>query len=351
MAEILGIGLTHYPQLARRDENMSGALRRVLQDPGLPEEYRNPENWSEALRREYGDDQGLTTARRHRQELLTEFRKIRKILDDFAPDFLVIWGDDQYENFKEDVVPPFCVLAYDSFEVKPWAHASFFGPNVWGEPEDKTFVYRGHRAGGKYLASRLIEEGFDVAYAYKPLHDDLGHAFLNPALYLDYDRQGFDHAIVPFAVNCYGRRLITNRGGLPDLTNPANEGELDPPSAQPWRCFDLGAATARVMARSPWRVALIASSSWSHAFLSPKMHWIEPDVEADRELFEALRSGDYEKWRNRPLAAIEASGQQEMLNWMCLVGAMAALGRKPDLCVFIENHALASNKCFAVFNP
>ncbi len=33
--------------------------------------------------------------------------KARAAIDEFKPDFVVIWGDDQYENFKEDIVPPF----------------------------------------------------------------------------------------------------------------------------------------------------------------------------------------------------------------------------------------------------
>jgi hypothetical protein len=33
---------------------------------------------------------------------------------------VVIWGDDQYENFKEDIIPPCCLMAYVAFEVKPW---------------------------------------------------------------------------------------------------------------------------------------------------------------------------------------------------------------------------------------
>ena len=51
------------------------------------------------------------------------FRKARRLLDDFAPDVVVIWGDDQYENFKEDIIPPFCVLAYESIEHRPWAES------------------------------------------------------------------------------------------------------------------------------------------------------------------------------------------------------------------------------------
>ncbi len=107
------------------------------------------------------------------------------------------------------------------------------------------------------------------------------------------------------------------------------EDELDPPSPLPWRCFDLGAACARIVADSPYRVALIASSSWSHAFLTPKNYLLYPDVPADRGLYDALVKSDYAAWRERPLSAVEDSGQQEILNWMCLMGAMNALGRRP----------------------
>jgi hypothetical protein len=115
--------------------------------------------------------------------------------------------------------------------------------------------------------------------------------------------------------------------------------------------MEVGAATARVMRDSPWRTALIASSSWSHAFLTDKNYQLYPDIEADRRLYEALTIGDYETWRKTSLAAIEESGQQEMLNWYMLAGAMEALGRKPDTCFFLETWSFNSNKCFATFMP
>ena len=34
-----------------------------------------------------------------------------------SPDFVLMFGDDQYENFKEDLLPPFCVYAFDEFEI------------------------------------------------------------------------------------------------------------------------------------------------------------------------------------------------------------------------------------------
>ena len=104
MGEILGLGMTHYPPLAGRDEDMAGILKRVMQDPALPEQYRQPAGWPEAMRQEYGNDAGKSAAARHREFLVTQFRKARRILDDFKPDFVVLWGDDQYENFREDKI-------------------------------------------------------------------------------------------------------------------------------------------------------------------------------------------------------------------------------------------------------
>jgi hypothetical protein len=349
MGAILGLGVTHVPLLAGCDEDMTRILRRVLKDPNLSERLRTPDGWPEPMRREWGADEGRTAAGRHREALVTCFRKARRLLDDFAPDLVVIWGDDQYENFKEDIIPPFCVLAYDAIEHRPWATAAW--PNVWDEPKETTFVFKGHRGAAKRLTSGLLEEGFDVSYAYRPLHHPLGHAFMNTLLFLDYDRQGFPYPVVPFQVNCYGRRVIAQQGSMTALGAMADEERLDPPSPAPWRCFDLGRAAARVLSGSRWRVALVASSSWSHAFLTPKHHLLYPDVAADRAMYETLRAADYEAWRATSLAAMEDSGQQEMLNWMCLAGAMAELGRRPSETTFVESYIFNSNKVFAVFPP
>lgn len=352
MGEILGLGMTHYPPLAGRDEDMARILKRIMQDPALPAQYQQPSGWPEAMQQEYGADEGRSAAAKHREFLVTQFRKARQLLDDFRPDFILLWGDDQYENFKEDVIPPFCLSAYDSFTPQPWLHTAYGRANAWDEPKDTTFHLRGHRQAAKALAQDLLAAGFDVSYAYKPLHHDLGHAFMNTVLFLDYDRRGFDHPLVPFQINCYGRKVISQRGGVGSLEEANADAELgDPPSPMPWRCFDLGAACARALVQSPWRVAVIASSSWSHAFLTPKNYCLYPDIPADRALYEALRTGDYATWRQTPLQAIEASGQQELLNWMCLVGAMAELGRKPTDTAWVETHIFNSNKCFATFLP
>jgi hypothetical protein len=345
MGEILAVGITHYPPLAGRDETMSWILKRMLQNPHLPAEYRDPTGWPRAMQQEWGADEGAASARMHRERLLRSLRKARLQIDEFRPDLIVIWGDDQYENFREDVVPPYCIYAHDSFEYGSSAN------NIWDEPAEKKFHSPGQVAAAKHLATGLIEAGFDTAYSYKPLHHPLGHAFANAVLYLDYDRRGFPYPIIPFAINCYGRKVIAQRGGLPMFENPPTEAQLDPPAPTPRRLFDLGAATARIFANSPWRVALMASSGWSHAFLTAKNHFLFPDTPADRDLFKALSSGDFQAWRDYPASAVEDSGQQEILNWMCLAGALSELRRKPAETELIETWIFNSSKCFLMAPP
>ena len=211
MGEILGAGITHSPPLITPDEDRGFPLTRTLKhNTNVPEEMKIPTNWPEPMRIEYGEDEGLKSAAEHRERLVKGFRQIRSAIDDFNPDIILIWGDDQYENFKEDIIPPICVLAFDEFEATPYnCTDGSFRRNVWDEDQHKKFVYRGAPQAGRDLATGLINEGFDMAYAYQPLHENgLGHAFLNTLLYLDYDRTGFDTPILPLAINCYRPVLL-----------------------------------------------------------------------------------------------------------------------------------------------
>ena len=68
------------------------------------------------MRTEWGNDEGVSSAARHRERLVGAMMKTRAALDAFKPDFVLIWGDDQYENFKEDIIPPYCVNAYEKLQ-------------------------------------------------------------------------------------------------------------------------------------------------------------------------------------------------------------------------------------------
>ena len=362
MAEVLGIGVSHYPPLSGFDADMANILRGRLKDPDVPAAAKKVRNWPALMQREWGTDQGASAGADHRAAMLHGLRAVRRALDEFQPDFVLIWGDDQYENFKEDIVPPFCVHAYEDMDIYPWRHAAasamFSGkdewgggkPNVWGESADTRMHVRFHREAAKHIVSELLEREFDIAYAYKPLHHPgLAHAHTNSLLYIDYDRKGFPWPLVPFSVNCYGRAVISYRGYISRLADRGRP--PDPPSPYPRRCFNLGAEVAKICRDSPWRVALLASSSWSHAFLVDKTWRMQPDVAADRALYNAMVGGDHDMWRNYTLAQVEESAQQEVLNWSALVGAMSALGQRCTWSDFVETYVFNSSKVFAIFAP
>jgi len=354
MGAVLGIGISHYPPFSGLDADMAGILRRRLADPGVPAHAKDPAGWPALMREEWGDDQGVRAAARHRAQMLEGLLRVRAALDAFRPDVVVIWGDDQYENFREDVIPPFCVQAYPDMTLRPWQQAGESAmmagrPNVWNEPPEREFTVRVHRDAARHLVTGLLEREFDVAYAYRPLHHPgLSHAFLNAILYLDHERRGFDYPVVPFQINCYGSKVIGHRGFVTDIGDVR---PLDPPSPSPRRCFDLGGAVARICADSPWRVALLASSSWSHAFLVDRTWRMMPDVDTDRALYRAMLDGDYDAWRRFPLDRLVDSGGQEVLNWFALVGAMNALGHRVAWSSFVETYVFNSSKVAAVFAP
>jgi hypothetical protein len=124
---------------------------------------------------------------------------------------------------------------------------------------------------------------------------------------------------------------------------------LDPPGPSPRRCIEIGRAVARAAQASDLRVALVASSSWSHGFLHDAGWRIYPDNASDRTYYESLVSGDHAPWHAATLEGVEASGQQEMLNWFCLVGAVEQANLTLAWSSYVETFVFNSNKCFAVY--
>jgi Catalytic LigB subunit of aromatic ring-opening dioxygenase len=350
MGELLGIGLSHYPPLCSVDGDMAAPLRSTLRDPAIPSDRKDPANWPEPMQAEWRDEP--SAAATHRAALVDGFTRCRAAIDEFAPDAVLVVGDDQYENFREDLIPPFAVLAYGDLIARPWADAQASSamdgkPNTWGEAADFEFPVRIHRDIALTLVTGLLERGIDVAYAYRPLHhQSLSHAFMNTLLFLDYDRRGFRHPIVPFAVNCYGRSVISRRGFLARF---GEEGNPDPPSPSPARMMEVGRTIADVVRANPWRVALVASSSWSHAFLCDKTWRLMPDIDADRHLYELMQAGDYQAIADLTLPELEEAGQQELLTWFLLFGAMERMARTPRWSTMVETYVFNSNKVFATF--
>lgn len=347
MGAVLAVGCTHGPHVGMTDETMADVyFRRNLADPRTPERWKDRANWPAPMREEWADDEGAAAANRHRTTLLDGFRAARAAIDEFAPDFVLIWGDDQYENFKEDLLPPFCVFGLDQLVCAGGMRL----PNIWNEGPDHERLITGHREAANYLVRELIAEGFDIPSAWGLLHAKrLGHAFLRTVDYLDADRVGFPYPIIPFHVNCYGSDLRIPGSGERTEVGRLQEHmpNVPPPSPSPWRCFDIGKAVRRIVEESPWRVVLIGSSSWSHASLTKKNDYMYPDVQEDRSRYEELCEGRQRLWRDLDPQQIRESGQNELLNWVCLAGATE--GQVPEVLAYSETYIFNSSKAVMLF--
>ena len=352
MAAIFGMGLSHYPgPLAPAKYWARMLARNVAVGRIAPALYEDKEQWPAEMRAEWGDDEGLTAAEEHRRRLLEGYRVLRAELDAFRPDIVLIWGDDQYENFRRDGVPAFAVGIFDSVDTRPFGGGEPVfqtSENVWGLDRETVMPIRGHRQAAAELTRHLIHGQYDMAYLLETRHHSgLAHSFNNTVLYLDYDHhgEGWPYPVIPFHVNCYGSDLMKTAAGM------VGEGQdvLSPPAPTPRRCFDIGRSVAAFFKQSPWRVALIGSSSWSHGSLTKKHGRLYPDLDADQRRYGELRSGEFRSWGQLSEEEIEDAGQQELLNWICLAGAMSELDRTADVIDFVPSNLFNSSKCFAVF--
>jgi Catalytic LigB subunit of aromatic ring-opening dioxygenase len=352
MAEIMGLGTTHAPTLWKLPEEMTSSLRRTLAGKNLAAHMRDPRNWPEGMRVEWADDCGTAAGREYNRRCFAATRELRARLDAFKPDLVIIYGDDQYENFVEDIVPPFCIYIVDEMHSLPYAAGPASPkprPNVWNEPGDASFKHNGNSRAGRYLINYLRDQEIHMPYAYRLRYQNgLAHSFINTLLFLDPDRKGFDYPVVPIHINCYGGDLIRQRGGTKAPTDVDEEPDPSAPSAA--ACFDIGRAIGRAMAASPWRTAIIGSASWGHGFLTEKNHWLYPDHPSDRKRLAELKENRLAEWRNFRREELEGAGQHELTIWCALAGAMSDLDKKPEVIDYIETFTLNTDSCFAVFS-
>ena len=161
----------------------------------------------------------------------------------------------------------------------------------------------------------------------------------------------FQYPIVPFQINSYGSDVIRTRGRSRAFLFDSIDldGMPDPPAPSNKMCMDLGEKLAKIILESDYKVALIASASWSHASLSSNSENTIPDHDSDKKLLNSLLQGDYDYWRDLSRQTIENAGQHEILNWMPLIGAMSFLNKKPVLQDYVDTYLFQANKVFVSF--
>ena len=174
---------------------------------------------------------------------------------------MVVWGDDQYENFREEVVPPFCVLAYDDVDVNPFELMTHRGsPNAWGLPDDTTITLHCDADGARRLASELISRGFDIAYSYrKRSAAPFPTRSSTPSCSWATTTRGraFEYRIIPITVNCYGQHAIARRVAWRDSqrspTNGSIPAGLRPRAALRWAARSRSRSAEPICAWHWWR--------------------------------------------------------------------------------------------------
>src|SRR3989338_6828523 len=290
---ILGLGTSHSPQLSIPAAQWSLLRKKDEDDPRL--------DYQGLLRRAKPDiEQELPGHKIQARD--DACQKALGIPGDVPkqarPDIVVIFGDDQHEQFHDDNMPTFAVYHGKSL---PLVQHSGRNPAAWKEAEERGWAETaGSYTAGADLADHLIEslvdDEFDFARCNR-LREEIGvghaFAFLYRRLW-----PGGTVPIVPVMVNTY----------------------YPPNQATPKRCYALGQAVRRAIEswNSDLRVGVMASGGLTHMVI---------DEELDRATLDALANRDREKLWSLPRQKLRG-GTSEILNWVALAGVVEPMQMK-----------------------
>ncbi len=323
MAEILGIGCSHGPIILTPPEVWAKGRERVF--ARIPD-YQAPAQLLEEL----GQDNGLTQDKLDQKRVVESFRIMHDKLHEWNPDVLMIIGDDQAENFLQDNLPPFCLYTGSEVDGYPFQRPAA-RVNLWDAAPETKFTFSCPQDFARGMRNDLIRNGFDMSSssALKGWDWGLAHAIINPLMFLDPEGK---FPLLPLFVNCYGEEAG------PDY----------PPRPTPKRCYQLGQGIRRFLDTRSERVAVVASSSWSHSFLTHKFQCRSIDIETDRRNLEWVRSGQGSKLAELTPEEIQDSGDHEILNWIIALGI---LGDRPaEIVDVLDSHTQLAYRVAAIWN-
>jgi hypothetical protein len=288
MAEIvIGIGTSHSPQLSVRAADWQVLREKDETDPRL--------DYPKLLQKaKPGLDAELTAEKfRQRDEAcLTAVKVLGDALQKSKADVVVIFGDDQHEQFHDENMPTFAIYHGKSLPVVTHTGRN---PAGWKNAEERGWAatapeYETEPALAEHLIRALTDAEFDVARCNKLRPEiGVGHAFS-----FLYRRvlPGGKVPMVPVMVNTY----------------------YPPNQPTPKRCYAFGQAVRKAIESwdSSKRVALMASGGLSHVVI---------DEEIDAMTIDGLKNKKPEVLFRLPRERLWG-GTSEILNWVALGGAM-----------------------------
>lgn len=270
MAEIVGcITMSHGPQL----------LAPAQRWDELPNRTKGPFSPKPGIEAELTTEAKLANAKRCDAAI----EQLRAKLAEWAPDTVVVFGDDQEENILFDNMPPFTIFTGD--EADATLHFLYFGEKA----EEQLTRYRVNSALAWDILRGCMDVGFDPAWSKELRYEyGLGHAFGRALKFLMPDNAA--RAIVPIMVNTYY-----------------------PPAPSAKRCLDFGQAVANIIrkSQSAGRVVLIGSGGLSHTKI---------DETLDRQFLRAIETNDTQSLVGLSADTLVA-GTSEIRNWIAIAGA------------------------------
>jgi len=291
-----------------------------------PAMFEPAERWSIVYNRipDYMKESQPHTARLETLEVLqgyvqridAGFEALRRQLEAYRPDALVVIGDDQGDMFDASNNPAFYI---------------FTGDEVWGldgtidrRLEDRRrLTFPCHGPLSRHFLKQLMKKGFDLAAgsefrpAGRPGHG-VSHMVASPVPRLN---PSLDIPVVPIWIN-----------------------EYYPPMPSATRCYDLGVALAEILAERPERIAIYASGGLSHDPSGPRAGWVDEPL--DRWVLERLERNEGEALKQ--LFTFDSdtlrAGTGEIRAWIAVAGAMRRPAKVLD---YIRAHHAKVGLAFA----
>ncbi|HUZ77206.1 MAG TPA: hypothetical protein VMV93_06445 [Chloroflexota bacterium] len=276
---VLGIGTSHTPQISAPWAEWGNLGKTQEVSPAVPEdleEQLKPQVWE----------------RRH-ASVQAAIKLLGDKIRDAKLDAMVIFGDDQHEQFHDENMPALAIYHGEKVEVHPRQgrpnNPNF--PSLRFEPTKPEYENDADLA--NHLIGALTDREFEVTRCNELRAErGIGHAFsfLYQRLWAECDIP-----IVPVMVNTY----------------------YPPNQPTPKRCYSLGQAVRDSVAGwgGDQRIGIMASGGLSHIVI---------DEPLDHQVIAGLQHKDKEALWALPRDKMRG-GTSEILNWVAAAGALEEL--------------------------